>query len=427
MLVGDAVAVPGHWFYSPKNLRADYGEITGMVAPKPTHAESMVQGMSYNGTIDILHDKAHFYEGNNLAKQAQEVKSKEVMEALRDDHGNFVGKTAKERVHYHQSLLAGQNTVNACIARLAMRYLGEINAGGQDNYHPDEFLDKLYKYMVTPPDPKDKAQLVNHNDTYLDVYLREFFTNASKGKPLRDCTLSQRDSWSIGSIDGVAMCIPMIAAYANEPEWYVVGRAIEHAHLTHRSITVTACLAALVPLLLDLYRQEETDDAASRLRSALDKVMEKMAPPKLTGSEMRYSYINNKGPGNIPKDIKWMQHMNLDKSESTKDFVHRMMEFINDEDVAGYGDRPDSRLSTACYCEQTFTVVLYLAYKYASDPRKALLQNVMLGGHSTSRGAVLGSIFGAAYGMEGIPFQDELCAKEAIEKEVTNLVANIIA
>ena len=39
---------------------------------------------------------------------------------------------------------------------------------------------------------------------------------------------------------------------------------------------------------------------------------------------------------------------------------------------------------------------MFLAYKYADDPRKALLQNAMLGGHSTARGAVLGAILGAA-------------------------------
>jgi ADP-ribosyl-[dinitrogen reductase] hydrolase len=40
MLVGDALAVPGHWFYSPTKLRQDYGEISSMMAPKATHAES---------------------------------------------------------------------------------------------------------------------------------------------------------------------------------------------------------------------------------------------------------------------------------------------------------------------------------------------------------------------------------------------------
>lgn len=224
------------------------------------------------------------------------------------------------------------------------------------------------------------------------------------------------------------MCIPIIAAYANEAEWYVVGRAIEHAHLTHRSITVTASISILVPLLLELYRQESPDtpeQAGNLLRQALDRAMEKMAPPKTTGRELRDSYVSHKGPANIPKQIKWKQHMELDKSETTKDLVHRMLDW-EDEDVAGHGDRPESRLSTACYCEHTFTVALYLAYKYAADPRKALLQNVMLGGHSTSRGAVLGAILGAAHGTEGIPFREDLCAKKAIDKEIEDLVATVV-
>jgi ADP-ribosyl-[dinitrogen reductase] hydrolase len=165
MLVGDAVAVPVHWFYSPENIRKEYGEITGIVAAKPNHAESMVQGMSYTGTIDIMHDKAQYYEGNTIAQMAK--LSKEEVEALRDDHGNFVGAPESERVHYHRSLLKGQNTANACIARLAMRYLGTANTGGADRYHPDEFLVLLYNYMVSPPLKNahdDKDQLVNHND-----------------------------------------------------------------------------------------------------------------------------------------------------------------------------------------------------------------------------------------------------------------------
>ena len=230
------------------------------------------------------------------------------------------------------------------------------------------------------------------------------------------------------------MCIPIIVAYSYQPEWYVLGRAVEHAHLTHRSITVTACLAILVPLLLELYRQNEGSNdnnaVATRLRTALDNVMVKMAPPKCTGREMRDSYVNNKGPHNIPKQIKWKQHMDLDTSETTKDFVHRMINMeLKDEDVVGFGDEPTSRLSTACYCEQTFTVVLYLAYKYAHDPRKALLQNVMLGGHSTGRGAVLGAILGAAYGTTnaGIPFREQLCAKDVIDKEIKHLVTTVAA
>jgi len=220
----------------------------------------------------------------------------------------------------------------------------------------------------------------------------------------------------------------MIVAYSNEPDWYVIGRAVEHAHLTHKSITVTASISVLVPLLLELYRLPvpgSIDEGTMQVREALERAMEKMSPPKVTGRELRDSYVNHKGPGNIPSDEKWKQHMELDTVETTKDLVHRMLDW-DDEDVAGFGDRPDSRLSTACYCEHTLTVSLYLAYKYANDVRKALLQNVMIGGHSTPRGAVIGAILGAAYGAENIPFREDLCAKEAIAKEINDLVATVV-
>jgi len=156
--------------------------------------------------------------------------------------------------------------------------------------------------------------------------------------------------------------------------------------------------------------------------------MDKMRPPKITGRELRDSYVGGGGPGRIPKDKKWLQHMQLmPTGTTTKDLVHELISTVeNDEDVAGCGDREAPRLSTMCYCEQAFTVVLYLAYKYGSeDPKKALLQNVMLGGHSTARGAVLGAILGAAHGLEGLPFVDDLCAKEAIYKEVSGLIATL--
>lgn len=414
MLVGDALAAPAHWFYSPAKLRADCGEITGMVAPKPTHAESLVQGMSYTGSIDIMHDKAKYYEGSTLATEARKL-SEEEIQIHRDDHGKYAGMTSDKRVHYHASLKKGQNTANSCIARLAMRYLAEANAGGKDGYDPDAFLERFFEYMVTPPRANDDDQIANHNDTYLDIFCRGFFTNASKGTPLRFCALTQRESWSVGSLDGVVLTLPVIAAYAKETPQWVVGRAVEHHMLTHKSITVTATVAALVPVLMHLYRGAD-------LRETLDRAMREMRPPKITGRELGDSYLTYRGPGNIPPKEKWLQHMQLDDSDTTFDLVHRLLD-REDEDVAGMLDREHSRLSTACYCEHSFTVVLYLAYKYADDPTKALLQNVMIGGHSTARGAVLGAILGAYH--KGIPFVEDLCAKAAIDAEVEALVATL--
>lgn len=69
---------PVHWFYSPAKMKKDYGDLNGMVAPKSTHAESMVQGMSYAGSIDIMHDKARFYTGNKAADSAQRLSKEEI-------------------------------------------------------------------------------------------------------------------------------------------------------------------------------------------------------------------------------------------------------------------------------------------------------------------------------------------------------------
>jgi ADP-ribosylglycohydrolase len=70
------------------------------------------------------------------------------------------------------------------------------------------------------------------------------------------------------------------------------------------------------------------------------------------------------------------------------------------------------------------SIVFYLCYLYHDDPKKALLQNVMLGGHSTSRGAVLGAILGAAH-PDQIPFLQDLAAYSHVQKEVQTLVDTI--
>jgi ADP-ribosylglycohydrolase len=207
----------------------------------------------------------------------------------------------------------------------------------------------------------------------------------------------------------------------------VLGRAVEHHMLTHRSVTVTMVLSILTPLLLELYRGAD-------LKASLERAMSKLRPPKCTGREMRDSYVSHKGPGAIPKHEKWLQHMlTVDDDEPFfPNFVETMMRLENDEDVAGWGDREASRLATACYCEQAFSIVLYLCYKYHDNPRRALLQNVMLGGHSTARGAVLGAILGAAYppssdnnDSEQLPFVHDLCAYSSIQQEIKALIETI--
>jgi ADP-ribosylglycohydrolase len=61
------------------------------------------------------------------------------------------------------------------------------------------------------------------------------------------------------------------------------------------------------------------------------------------------------------------------------------------------------RFSTACYVEDSIPAVVYLALKYHKDPENALIVNTNLGGDNAGRGAILGALLGASYGIERFP------------------------
>mmetsp|Transcript_13815 Transcript_13815/g.26832 ORF Transcript_13815/g.26832 Transcript_13815/m.26832 type:complete len:500 (+) Transcript_13815:54-1553(+) len=416
-ILGETLAMPVHWYYNPQNLKEAYGEITELYAPQPTHAESMILRFSYNGSIDIMHDKKNYYEGCD-PKIADKM-SKEDRAKVSDEHGNFVGREADERPHYHATLKRGQNTSNMCISRLLMRYLGDVLKEGEDRYDPEEYLKKFEEYICTDPreHPDDIAQIHAHNDPYLDSYVRKFFENRSKGVPPMNAAYNQRDAWAINSLDGILVSLPLIAAYKDDPESELIGRVVEHHTLTHRSVSVSCAANVVAPLLQQLYQGRDPDEA-------LDAAMEKMRPPHLTGREMHKSYAAHNGPDFIPKWEKWDQHMKMAPGKNLKEVIHQFIaEGKEIRDVAGYVDG-EGVFSTACYCEQALPIVLFLAVKFKDDFAGALKANAEIGGHNTARGAILGAIMGARLGTNGLPEKwiSQLAAPDQIKSEIDQLV-----
>jgi hypothetical protein len=55
---------------------------------------------------------------------------------------------------------------------------------------------------------------------------------------------------------------------------------------------------------------------------------------------------------------------------------------------------------TACYIEDNFRSLLTFAYKYANDPKMALLKGANAGGENVNRNACLGALMGAAHGFQ---------------------------
>jgi ADP-ribosylglycohydrolase len=78
---------------------------------------------------------------------------------------------------------------------------------------------------------------------------------------------------------------------------------------------------------------------------------------------------------------------------------HPFLKWLDDPDDRVVGPR----VSTACYVEDSIPAVVYLALKYHDDPENALIANTNLGGDNAARGAVLGAIMGACYGIEKFP------------------------
>ncbi len=64
LFVGDALAMPVHWYYDRHALLRDYGLVTEYVAPRNPHPESILWRSSYqspNSLGDILHDQAPYW------------------------------------------------------------------------------------------------------------------------------------------------------------------------------------------------------------------------------------------------------------------------------------------------------------------------------------------------------------------------------
>ena len=111
LFIGDALAMPAHWYYNTAALRRDYGTISDYLQPRNPHPDSILWRSQYAAPeprYDILHDQARFW--------------------------------GKPGVHYHQFLKAGENTLNLKLCRILVHSLLEKNG-----YDPDDYLKTLHR------------------------------------------------------------------------------------------------------------------------------------------------------------------------------------------------------------------------------------------------------------------------------------------
>jgi ADP-ribosylglycohydrolase len=240
-----------------------------------------------------------------------------------------------------------------------------MNAAGR--YVPADFLRDYIAFMATPD---------SHNDTYAESYRRDFFAHYAQGIPPERCAGAEgHDTASIGGLVGLP---PVIFATLKDADAAMVTTALlTHLRLTHRSATLARYAVALGELLVRVL--QESSDGVGPLACA---TAERLGFPATAVVER------------IQRN-----------RQSDLDVIGRL-------------------LSPACYIDQSFSAVLYLAARYADDFEAALIANANAGSDNCHRGAVLGAILGAALGIQAIPERwiQGLQARTELETEIETFI-----
>merc|ERR1712046_112332 len=178
-LIADAMAMPTHWYYGGKQqIQADFGgPISKYTKSRPSMQGSIMKLSSTGGA------------------------------GRGDDHGDIIGDvinhgkkkfwTRSGSYHYHHTLEAGENTLEAQLMRVMMRGI----TANQGTFDQAQFLEEYTKFMLSPG---------SHNDTYASTCHRMFFANQQKGVPLNKC--AGNDDHNVDVID--AFDIPLVVALA---------------------------------------------------------------------------------------------------------------------------------------------------------------------------------------------------------------------
>lgn len=393
LFIGDALAMPAHWFYNRENIKKTFnGGVTGYTDPPHPHPESFMVGMTYSPDVknaqklrrpyDILHKHERFY---NTSYGSLDISIND----RESEHGNSV-PSLQDRYHYHHGLKAGENTRGAQLVRVLMRSVIKSR-----RYVPKAFLEDFIAHQTTPG---------LNRDPYTEVYLRRWFENYSIGLPSHLCAEFQRNIWSIGSHGGVIR--PMVASLVANSSYQGLGIALQHQNLTHHSENVASALAILVPLMHKLINGldpiKTTDLYSSEIRV-----------PKITGEKLYAAYREYNGPGNIPKEEMWKLHTEL--SDEPFELANLVQKYNEGEIIR-------KAFGTACYSEHGLPLLFYLVRKNNFGFSDSLLANVNAGGDNVHRGMILGLLVGAASEKISDDLKQGLVESNELDREIRDFV-----
>jgi ADP-ribosyl-[dinitrogen reductase] hydrolase len=342
MFIGDALAMPVHWYYNIAALWQDFGNIRDYQAPKVHHPNS-IMALANTGKA-------------GRGSQDGDIVGKVILKGKKQHWG-------QANRHYHQGMKAGDNTLNLLCARVLLR---SLNAVG--HYDSKDFL-REYILFMTEPD--------RHNDTYAESYHRDFFANYAQGVAPENCAGTEgHDTASMGGL--VSLPLVIIATLRDGNLATTNAAALTQQRLTHRSSLLERHTLELSKLLFHIFHD-------------INPNIEQLACAASSNLGFPAAKVVQSARRNQSSDL----------------------------DIIG------GLLSPACYIDQAFPSVLYLAARYYDDFENALIANTNVGGDNCHRGAVLGAILGAALGVEAIPKRwiNGLTAHAELNDEIEQFIA----
>jgi hypothetical protein len=396
MYIGDALAMPVHWYYDTRRIKKDFGEYGIQKYEAPVHP--------FPGSIMNLSNTGGGGRGSDKNSIVGEV----IL------HGKKQFWIRGGSYHYHHGMSAGENTLDTLIARVMLKVLlsmDETKQPGIDrdvtaqyrntnedktskqtnvdkNWFTEAFLNTYIQFMTTPG---------THNDVYAATAHRTFFANHANNKDKYVC--ADNDGHNTDSVDGIinVLVLSLNEMVVNARKMYNVDE----------SMTIDVKFGVNT-------NERKNESFKKAIFDSINMIRKSEQLPL-------YGYIYH----NLLVKIIWEQ----------KDLRKAILEIIDEHPTVfkrganslSKKHLEDFRLTdassdpmSACYVSSNFPVMLMFAYKYAGSLEKALLASANAGGENVNRNALLGGIMGASTGMneETKRLLDGLAMKDEIVKEV---------
>ncbi|TVR06527.1 MAG: ADP-ribosylglycohydrolase family protein [Spirochaetaceae bacterium] len=205
-MIGDALAMPAHWYYNREALQAQFGVIDRFVDPPRHHPDSILWRSQYAPTepeFDILGEQRAYW--------------------------------GQRGVHYHQFLRAGENTLNVQLVQRVLRLVAQ--RGGYDR---EAWIDEYLRFMRNP---------AGHRDTYVEECHRGFFLNLRRGRPPERCAVVEKH------IGGMVPVIPLYATLRSLGHGHPEAAAAVQSHVavTHGGAQVETAASDLLVMAGELW------------------------------------------------------------------------------------------------------------------------------------------------------------------------------